>query len=226
MTSTGEHQIHLNLGDGIYSRIRTERVFKGQPGEPLVEEATFSRVVHRGDENGSGSSCVYIREVNDYERLYSLDVLGVEDAGENDQLDVLHDYKESVVRKQDGRYEVGFPWIPGATLTNTNEVLSTKRLDNVGRKLSRNEKLKGEYGGIIEEQLRVGVIEEAPQSSSGKRVSYMPHNTAVKQSAVTTTVRMVFDASAKLHPSTISINDCMFTGFPLQPLLWDTMVRV
>ena len=37
---------------------------------------------------------------------------------------------------------------------------------------------------------------------------------------------MVFEASAKLQPLTISINDCMFTGPPLQPFLWDIMVRV
>ena len=37
---------------------------------------------------------------------------------------------------------------------------------------------------------------------------------------------MVFDASAKPQPLTISINDCMFTGPPLQPFLWDLMVRV
>ena len=207
MTSTGEHQIHLILGDGVYSRIRTERVFKGYPGEPLVEETTFGWVVHEGDEYGSGSSCMYLREVNDYEKLYSLDVLGVEDRGENDQLDVLRDFKDSVVRKQDGRYEVGFPWIPGATLTNTNEPLSRKRLENVERKLSRDKKLKGEYGGIIEEQLRAGVIEEAPQIPSGERVFYMPHKPIVKQSADTTKVHMVFDASAKPQPLTYSIND-------------------
>ena len=169
---------------------------------------------------------MYMREVNDYEKLYSLDVLGVEDRGENDQLDFLRDFKESVVRKQNGRYEVGFPWISGATLTNTNEALSRKRLENVERKLSRDKKVKGEYGGIIEEQLRAGVIEEAPQFQSGERVFYMPHKLIVKQSAVTTKVRMVFDASAKPQPLTYSINDCMFTGPPLQPLLWDTMVRV
>ena len=152
MTSTGEHHIHLILGDGIYSRIRTERVFKGKPGEPLVEETTFCWVVHGGDEYGSGSSCMYLREVNDYEKLYSLDMLGVEDREENDQLDVLRDFKESVVRREDGRYEVGFPWIPGAILSNTNESLSRKRLENVERKLSRNEKLRGEYNDIVEEQ--------------------------------------------------------------------------
>ena len=41
MTSGGEYQIHVILGDSMYSRIRTEKVFKGNPGEPLVEETTF-----------------------------------------------------------------------------------------------------------------------------------------------------------------------------------------
>ena len=97
MTSTGEHQIHLILGDGVYSRIRTERVFKGHPGEPLVEETTSGWVVHAGDEYECGNSCMYMRELNDYEKLYSLDVLGVKDWGENDQ---LRDFKESVVRNK------------------------------------------------------------------------------------------------------------------------------
>ena len=156
-------------------------MFKGQPGELLVEETTFGWVVHGGDEYGSGSTCIYLREVSDYEKLYSLDVLGVEDRGENDQLDVLRDFKESVVRREDGRYEVGFPWIPGATLTNTNETLSRKRLENVERKLSRNEKLKEEYDCIVEKQLSAGVIEEAPQNPLGNRVFYMPHKPVVKQ---------------------------------------------
>lgn len=30
---------------------------------------------------------------------------------ENDQLDVLRDFKESVVRKQDGRYEIGYVFL-------------------------------------------------------------------------------------------------------------------
>ena len=109
---------------------------------------------------------------------------------------------------------------------NTNETLSRKRLENVERKLLRNGKLREEYGDIIEEQLKAdGVIKEAPQNPTGERVFYMPHKPVVKQSAVTTKVRMVFDASAKPHPLANSINDCMFTGPPLQPLLWDTMVR-
>ena len=55
---------------------------------------------------------------------------------------------------------------------------------------------------------------------------YMPHKPIVKQTTVTTKVPMVFDANVKPQPLTNSINDCMFTGSPLQPFLWDIMVRV
>ena len=225
MTSGGEYQIHLILGDSMYSRIRTEKVFKGNPGERIVEETTFGWVVHGGDEYTSDGACMYLREVNDYEKLYSLDVLGVEDRGENDQFDVLRDFKENIARRDDGRYEVSFPWIPGAELSSTNEALSRKRLQNVERRLSNNENLRGEYADIIEEQLRLGIVEEAPERPTGERVFHMPHKPVIKESAVTTKVRMVFDASAKPYPLANSINDCMFTGPPLQPLLWDIMVR-
>ena len=48
-------------------------------------------MVRAGDEYESGNSCMYMRELNDYEKLYSLDVLGVKGQGENDQ---LRDFRE------------------------------------------------------------------------------------------------------------------------------------
>jgi hypothetical protein len=53
----------------------------------------------------------------------------------------------------------------------------------------------------------------------------MPHKPVVRQNATTPKVRMVFDASAKPNASAESINDCMYTGPPLQPHLWDILVR-
>ena len=138
---------------------------KGKPGEPLSEETTLGLVVHGGGKYGSGSTCMYLREVSDYEKLFNLKV---EDRGENDQLNVVCDFKESVARREDGRYKVSFPWIPRATLPNTYETLCRKRLENVERKLSRVEKLKAEYNCIIEERLRAEIIEEMPRNHLGK----------------------------------------------------------
>ena len=65
-------------------------------------------------------------------------------------------------------------------------------------------------------QLRDGIIETVPEQPSGKRTFYIPHKPVV---------RMVFDASTKPHHLANSVNDCMHTGPPLQPLLWDILIR-
>ena len=92
-------------------------------------------------------------------------------------------------------------------------------------KLRQKEQLKAEYTHIIEEQLEEGIVERIPNKPTGKRVFYLPHKAVVRTEAVTTKVRMVFDASAKPHPLAASINECMYTGPSLQPLLWDIMIR-
>ena len=84
-------------------------------------------------------------ETSDYEKLYSLDVLGVEDRGEDDQLDVYSEFREHIVKKSDGRYKVGVPWVPGAELSNTNKMASRKCFVKVERKLRRNDDLKTFY---------------------------------------------------------------------------------
>ena len=146
---------------------------------------------------------------SDYERLCSLDVLGIEDRGQDDQLQVYQDFKENIVKQEDGRYEVHVPWIPGRKLSGTNEQASRGRLANVERKLSKDCMLKEKYEEIVKEQLDEGVIVTAPQTPTGERTFYMPHKPVIGEDTTTTKIRMVFDASARPRPLANSINDCM-----------------
>ena len=59
--------------------------------------------------------------------------------------------------------------------------------------------------------------EEAPQIPSGERVFYVPHKPIVKHSAVTTKIRMVFDASAKPQPLTYTGADYLEPPYALYP---------
>ena len=224
MVRSGNYPIHLTLGDKTYSRIRTEQVLKGNEGDSVVEETTFGWLIHGGDDYSS-DQCMFVRETNECEQLYSLDVLGVEDRSEKDQMEVLTDFRESVTRQEDGRYEVSIPWIPGARLYGTNEQPSRIRLANVNKKLSKDRSLKVEYEKIVKDQLANGIVEKAPEKPAGKRTYYMPHKPVIRENATTTKIKMVFDASAKPAPLANSINECMFTGPSLQPLLWDILIR-
>ena len=219
----GKYHIHLILGDRTYSRIKTEEIYKGNRGEPIVEGTSFGYIIHGGDE--VGNVCLFTRDTNDYEKLYSLDVLGIEDRGENDQCDVHREFEESITKDREGRYEVGIPWVPGAEVKDNYEIQSKRRLKNVERKLSKEPKVQEAYKEIVAEQLREGIIEKVQNPLAGEKVFYMPHKPVYREDAVITKVRMVFDASAKPSPTTNSINECMYTGPSLQLHLWDIMIR-
>ena len=77
----------------------------------------------------------------------------------------------------------------------------------------------------MKEQLELGIIEEAPEKPEGERLFYMPHRPVIREGAVSTKIRMVFDASAKSSPEEYLINECMNPGPPTQPHLWDILIR-
>ena len=120
--------IHLIIGQDV-QRISTEAVCKEEEGDPVVEETSFGWLVHGGDDY-SDDQCMFARENSDCERLFSLNVLGVEDRG-NTGREILNNFTEIIVRKETGMYEVSFPWIPGSKPTDTNEQQSRKHLMNV-----------------------------------------------------------------------------------------------
>ena len=168
---------------------------------------------------------MFTRESSEVERLYSLDALGVEDRGENDQSDVFREFKENVTGQEDGRYNVNMLWIPGMKLTETNEAQSRKRLYNVEQRMRNDGKLQAEYAEIVNSQLRDGVIEKVPSEPSGSRIFYMPHKPILRENASTMKCLMVFDASARPVPLMNSINEYMYKSPVLQPNIWDIMMR-
>ena len=91
-------------------------------------------------------------------------------------------------------------------------------LKNIKQKLRRNKDLKIEYEKITHEYLQ-GIVKKAPEQPTGLSVFYMPHKQVVREEATTAKVRMVFYANAKPHPLANSVNECMYNGPLLQPLL-------
>ena len=53
----------------------------------------------------------------------------------------------------------------------------------------------------------------------------MPHRAVIRENAESTKLRIVFDASAKRSSSHVSLNDCLHTGSPLEPLLHNVLIR-
>lgn len=99
--------------------------------------------------------------------IYTLDVLGVDDNSEKNQMEVLTNFRETETRQDDGRYELNITWIPGACVSATNKKPSRRRLANFNRSLTK------EYEKTTKDQLANGIVEKAAKKPTGKCVYYM-----------------------------------------------------
>ena len=70
----------------------------------------------------------------------------------------------------------------------------------------------------------MNIVERATEKVSGKEF-YIPHKPIVRETAATTKMRVVYDASAHPTPDSVSLNECLNPGPPLQNKLWDVLVR-
>ena len=104
-----------------------------------------------------------------------------------------------------------------------NKVGSLNGLDSLVRKLGRQNTLEA-YDKIIQDQIKQGIVERAENEATNKEF-YIPHKPVVRESAETTKIRIVYDASVRADPKVPSLNDCLETGPPLQNLLWNVLVR-
>ena len=157
--------------------------------------------------------------------FWELDSIGITEKAHP----VLEEFNEQV-KMVDDRFEVGLPWKPDMKSLLLNNVhLARKRLDGLSRRLRAVPALKARYDGVLQDLLNREIIEKVPVSQlvpddPSRPVFYMPHRPIIKEQAVSTKCRPVFDASAKGY-NRVSLNDCMEVGPCLLSNLTEVLVR-
>ena len=217
--------IHVILGSGDYARIKTPtKPLIGQDAEPVAELTKFGwTILSPGVEFDRKKMMLTQTSQADFDKLCRLDVLGLADRAENDQLPVYEEFQEQLERSPEGWYETGLPWKANHPPLPTNETGSRRRLESLLKRLRSSDRYS-DYNDIITQQLKDGVIEQAPKGTSDKEF-YIPHKAVVKNTAESTKLRVVYDASAKESRTSPSLNDCLNPGPCLQNLLWSILIR-
>ena len=223
-------QIHAILGVKDYAHVRTGHMIKGKDHEPMAEETILGWTLMGAIQEQIGSSLKSVANLmidhpttvnEDFKKLYDLDVLGIRD----DKGDVYEEFKDSISRENDGRYSVKLPWKKGNFYLPINKGLCESRLKGQLKKLRKSPEDLTTYDAIIQQQLKEGIVEKVPETPDGKHVHYIPHHPVIRRDAETTKLRIVYDCSAKERKYDKSLNDCLHVGPPLQPLLYDILIR-
>ena len=157
----------------------------------------------------------------DYEKLCRLDVLGLEDSSTGDQMVIYDEFREQLQRHPEGWYETKLPWRANHPNLKSNKSGSLRRLGNLVKKLEKSDLLKS-YDQVIKEQLAKGIVERVEDPAVGREF-YIPHKPVVRETAESTKLRIVYNASARENDNSPSLNECLNPGPPLQNHLWNVL---
>jgi len=80
-------------------------------------------------------------------------------------------------------------------------------------------------GDIFKEQLEKGIIGKVDYNEDAKLIHYLPHHPVVTPHKNSTKVRIVFDASSKAKKGLNSLNDFLYRGPLLLPVLCGILLR-
>ena len=235
-------EIDILIGVDYLWEVQEDETIRGEPGQPVAVRTKFGWVLS-GPLKGKSETNILTTNVSlvldstpivtrvghvsnkkqtleeDLHRLWDLETLGIRRGDE-----VYEDLLDTV-KFSGERYSVTLPWKLGHKPLPSNYDNSLCRLKSQIHKLKRNPSVLEACNDIIKEQEEAGIIEKVANLDKADKIHYLPHQTVIRNEAETTKVRMVFDASSKNKKSGTSLNDCIHVGPPLNPLLFDIMLR-
>ena len=121
---------------------------------------------------------------------------------------VYGEFRKQLDRDSAGNYETNFIWKENHPPLLSNEVNSLDRLQSLTKNLIQPN-MFGEYKKIIQTQINEGIIEKVNEgkTSEKKKEFYLRHRPVIRESAETTKIRIVYNASAKPNKDSASLNE-------------------
>ncbi|XP_076766420.1 uncharacterized protein LOC143433153 [Xylocopa sonorina] len=133
-------------------------------------------------------------------------------------------FLETVQRTSSGRYVVKLPFNNEKSNLRESYRMAFKRFYMLERKFETNHLLREQYTQFLNEYLMLGHMREVTHTANPDQGLYLPHHAIIKESSVTSKIRVVFDGSAKTSAG-ISLNDTLMIGPTLQDDLFSIITR-
>lgn len=138
-------------------------------------------------------------------------------------------FSESTKRDSNGKYVVNLPLKRDIQNLPLNESFeqAKRRFLSLEKRLHKDKCLLDQYKAFIDEYVylqHASYTELSKETKDSLRKYFLPHHCVIREEAVSTKLRVVFDASMKTS-SGVSLNDLMYKGPTVQPDLFDIVRR-
>lgn len=132
-------------------------------------------------------------------------------------------------RLENGQYQVNMPFKTPKEYLKLGDSLkiAERRFISLENRFKKDPSLLASYKAFIDEYIRLDHAKIVPLSLKneiGENKYFIPHLCVIRESSLTTKLRVVFDASCRTS-SGKSLNDVTLKGYQVQPELYDTLLR-
>ncbi|KAJ0171072.1 hypothetical protein K1T71_013271 [Dendrolimus kikuchii] len=208
------------IGQDNWELIISNEVRKGPRHQPVASRTQLGWVLH-GCRTSTTSPVVFCSHLNMMEedhdpleeimkKYFALESLGIEPRTQvsDPQQRALEILEKKTRRLENGQFETGLLWKDESSPMPNNYENALKRLQNLEKKLDRDEELKAKYEERIGNLMLSGYAERASTPPTSGRTWYLPHFAVVNPDKEK--IRVVHDAAAKYHGR--SLNDMLLPG--------------
>ncbi|XP_078051483.1 uncharacterized protein LOC144477624 [Augochlora pura] len=132
-------------------------------------------------------------------------------------------FQRHVQRDATGRYIVALPFKQSRDRLGNSRTMALKRFNALQRRFRRDPVFRDQYSAVMQEYLDLGHMSEdtGPSEDNG---FFLPHHAVIKETSMTTKLRVVFDGSAKTNVG-ISLNEALMVGPTIQEDLFSHILR-
>lgn len=130
----------------------------------------------------------------------------------------------TVSRDTLGRFIVRLPFRGNKGELGNSRDIAMKRFNYLERKFQNNKLFHERYFEFMREYLQLNHMSKVTENSNAITPVYLPHHGVLRESSITTKLRVVFDGSAKTT-SGISLNETLMVGAKLQDNIIDIILR-
>lgn len=220
-------KIDILLGAEIFYDILCTGQHKPIKNGPTFQETVFGWIV-AGPVQGVNNSIVHsfflnvalerssFSDLNDQiTKFWNLEEIQKETVYSAEEKKCMEHFDKTVERKKDGRFVVRLPLRENINTLGTSRSTALKRFLSLENRFRSNPELKKKYVEFMEEYENLGHMKKVNMSEETEKSYYIPHHAVLRDSSVTTKLRVVFDASCATD-SGKSLNDLLLKGPNIQ----------
>jgi len=123
-----------------------------------------------------------------------------------------------------GRFVVRLPFRENKSKLGESKKIAIRRFNYLERKFSKNREFHKQYLTFMYEYIQLNHMSRVVGRTGIDPPVYLPHHGVLRETSLTTKLRVVFDGSAKTA-SGISLNDTLMIGANLQDNIIDIILR-